>query len=588
MMGQYKKIILHLILYMGTSIEGSKVIFMVVEGLTESLIGRIATPAIDALIAKGAIAGLKPEFPSETLPTLYSMMTGQHTEVTGILDLEVRGSSSDQVLHFDEDAEYWNYSNNLTTIWNLNNQMEGHKTGSILWPGADYPISGLANNLRWGVPYDIVVDVSQWDNTTQKEERRKRNTNEESDESDESDEKSSSSEETDLFEIEDAENVHVADTNSSFTEYIFNKTTDQEWIMWNSQIKATVNWLSQKDDPVNFILFNVNQPGQQIRTFGPESDEADFAVQKVDQMIANLVEQLHKKNIFDEVNIIITGCHGFTEVSTDKVFDISGLADIKDFIGHSPVININAGKKELDTYAKLQTGDLEKYDLYTKNLMPDRYHYKNNDRVDDIVLVAKEGFVFASDFWAEVKMLNKEQKRPSNLNNKYGKAGYDNALESMQSLIILHGPGVQSQPGPEHLKPRIDAVDVFPLLCHLLQLPAVPSNGSLHAVRNLLTNPPSQSIEVIKKMVNYYTTEDKLPKTVSILVISTMVLIILICCGACAIRRRKNIGKNHNYRYSQVKSNRRVEGRVDGSESNDDKVGLLTSSIMEEDFEETI
>ena len=116
-MGQYTKIILHLILYMGTSIEGSKVIFMVVEGLTESLIGRIATPAIDALITKGAIAGLKPEFPSETLPTLYSMMTGQHTEVTGILDLEVRGSSSDQVLHFDEDAEYWNYSNNLTTIW---------------------------------------------------------------------------------------------------------------------------------------------------------------------------------------------------------------------------------------------------------------------------------------------------------------------------------------------------------------------------------------------------------------------------------------------------------------------------------------
>ena len=117
--------------------------------------------------------------------------------------------------------------------------------------------------------------------------------------------------------------------------------------MWNSQIKATVSWLSQKADPVNFVLFNVNQPGQQIRTFGPESDEADFAVQKVDQMIANLVEQMQKKKIFDNVNIVITGCHGFTEVSTDKVFDISGLADTKDFIGHSPVININAGKDEI-------------------------------------------------------------------------------------------------------------------------------------------------------------------------------------------------------------------------------------------------
>jgi len=539
-------IIPHLLLCTASTMTGNKVLFLVLEGLTEALIGRVATPAIDALIAKGAIAGLKPEFPSETLPTLHSMMTGQHTEVTGILDLEVRGPTPGQIFHFDEDEEYWNYSKNLTTIWNLNNVMEGHRTGSILWPGADYPISGLANNLRWGVPFDISVDVSQWNNnTTTKEQRHKRDADQESEEND-------SSEETDLLEVEEVENVHIADTNSSITEYVFNKTTDKEWIMWNSQIKASVKWLTQKEDPVNFVLFNVQQPGQIIRTFGPESDEADFAVQKVDQMIANLIEQLQKKNIFDDVNIIVTGCHGFTEVSTDKVFDISSLADPKDFLGHSPVININAGKHELDTYAQLQKGDLDKYDLYTKNLMPDRYHYKNNDRVDDIVLVAKEGFVFASDFWAEVKQLNKEQKRPSNLNNKYGKAGYDNALDSMQSLIILHGPGVQSQPGPEHLKPMIDAVDVFPLLCHLLQLPPVPSNGSLHAVRNLLSNPPSQSIEVIKKMVNYYTTEDKLPKTVSILVISTLALILLICCGACAIRRRKNIGKNHNYRYSQV------------------------------------
>jgi len=537
-------LVLYFIICTGSIIEGNKVLFLVVEGLTESLLGRVATPSLDALIAKGAIAGLKPEFPSETLPTLQAMVTGQHTEVTGILDLEVRGTSPDQVLRFDQDAEYWNYSNNLTTVWNLNNELEGHKTGSILWPGTDYPISGLANNLRWGVPYDIVVDVSKMDNNSLSEERTKR------DAQDEFNDSIFPEEETDIVEVE---NVHVADTNSSYTEYVFNKTTDQEWIMWNSQIKATVDWLSQKVDPVNFLMFYVNQPGEIIRTFGPESDEADFAVQKVDQMIANLVEQLHTNSLFDDINIVITGCHGFTEVSTDKVFDISGLADTSIFMGHSPVINIRPSEKQsLDTYAKLQTGPLDKYDLYTKHLLPDRYHYKNNDRVSDIVLVAKEGFVFASDFWADVKKLNKEQKRPDSLNNMYGKAGYDNTLESMQSLIILHGPGVQTNPGPEHLKPMIDAVDVFPLLCHLLQIPPTPSNGSLHAVRNLLNNPPSQSIEVIKKVISYYTKEDKLPKTVSVLVVSTLLLVVIICCGACAIRRRKDIGKNHNYRYSQV------------------------------------
>ena len=117
--------------------------------------------------------------------------------------------------------------------------------------------------------------------------------------------------------------------------------------MWNSQIKASVEWLTQKKDPVNLVLFYVNQPGQIIRAYGPESNEADFAVQKVDQMIANLVEQLQKKEIFDDIDIIITGCHGFTEVSIENVYDISGLADPNDFIGHSPVINIQPKKNGL-------------------------------------------------------------------------------------------------------------------------------------------------------------------------------------------------------------------------------------------------
>ena len=34
------------------------------------------------------------------------------------------------------------------------------------------------------------------------------------------------------------------------------------------------------------------------------------------------------------------------------------------------------------------------------------------------------------------------------------------------------------------------------------------------------------------------------------------------------------------------KHNRRSEGREDGSENNDDKVGLLTSAIMEEELED--
>ena len=51
------------------------------------------------------------------------------------------------------------------------------------------------------------------------------------------------------------------------------------------------------------------------------------------------------------------------------------------------------------------------------------------------------------------------------------------------------------------------------------------------------------------------------------------------CLKCCKVLKLWN-----NYR----KHNRRTEGREDGNEGNDDKVGLLTSALMEEELEENL
>merc|ERR1712181_39835 len=153
----------------------------------------------------------------------------------------------------------------------------------------------------------------------------------------------------------------------------------------------------------------------------------------------------------------------------------------------------------------------------------------------------------------------------------YGKAGYDPSLESMEAALLMMGPGLAVQPVPEQLSVSLAAVDLFPLVAHLLRL---------------LRSPPSRTVEAIQKTLNYYTDHDRLPQTVSLLATSTALLILFICCCACALRRRRSaLGAAHNYKYSAVKSNRRTEGRVDGSDEGEgDKVGLLTSALMEEDL----
>ena len=58
--------------------------------------------------------------------------------------------------------------------------------------------------------------------------------------------------------------------------------------------------------------------------------------------------------------------------------------------------------------------------------------------------------------------------RSVRLSNLYGFAGYDNSLPSMQSFLLIRGPGVvQPVLTPEKIA-QVDAVDVFPLIAHLL------------------------------------------------------------------------------------------------------------------------
>ena len=110
--------------------------------------------------------------------------------------------------------------------------------------------------------------------------------------------------------------------------------------------------------------------------------------------------------------------------------------------GHSPVLNIRHSDNDLAIYSRLKKEAADKYDVYIKNDLPGNFFYVNNDRVGAITLVAKEAFAFY-DIYKDWKKLNSEHKRAEYLDNVYGVAGYDNTLDSMQSIVIMQGPGVR-------------------------------------------------------------------------------------------------------------------------------------------------
>lgn len=65
-----------------------------------------------------------------------------------------------------------------------------------------------------------------------------------------------------------------------------------------------------------------------------------------------------------------------------------------------------------------------------------------------------------------------------------GNHGYDNALAEMHPIFLAHGPAFRKN----FTKEAMNSTDLYPLLCHLLNITALPHNGSFRNVQDLLSS----------------------------------------------------------------------------------------------------
>lgn len=90
--------------------------------------------------------------------------------------------------------------------------------------------------------------------------------------------------------------------------------------------------------------------------------------------------------------------------------------------------------------------------------MPPEYNFKNNDRIGPIVTIADEGYILST-----------------NTNLLKGNHGFDNRISSMRAVFMAHGPDFRrnTRIGP------VNNVDVYPLLCELINIKCNANNGTI-------------------------------------------------------------------------------------------------------------
>jgi predicted AlkP superfamily pyrophosphatase or phosphodiesterase len=239
------------------------------------------------------------------------------------------------------------------------------------------------------------------------------------------------------------------------------------------RVNAVLDWLKlpaeRRPHLVMLYFSDVDDAGHR---YGPEGPEVNEAVRRVDEALGQLLDGIEKLPIAKQVHLVLVSDHGMAAQDTLRV---EYLDDGVDFTG---VQSINAGPYTTlwvgDTarvsrlYTELQ-GRLKHAQVYRRAEIPERFHYRTNDRAGDLLVLADPGYQVAF----------RAKGRPSS----GGAHGYDPASNLMQGIFLAMGPRIRAG----EMLPPFENVNVYPLIAHLLGLKPYPGiDGRLEVLQPIL------------------------------------------------------------------------------------------------------
>ncbi|HUA57718.1 MAG TPA: ectonucleotide pyrophosphatase/phosphodiesterase [Verrucomicrobiae bacterium] len=248
------------------------------------------------------------------------------------------------------------------------------------------------------------------------------------------------------------------------------------------RVTQVLDWLTlPESERPHFITLYFSDVDSAGHSHGPDSAEVEQAVQRLDKLIGALWAGIQTLPL--PVNLIVVSDHGMQTVG--QTFSIGDLADFSkvQVVNNEMLLSVYAPDAAAaeSLYQSLK-GKSDKFEIYRRKETPARWHYSEDPRIGDLVIMAKGP-----------NLLN---VRPPNGGNggrgnggrgggggARGAHGFDPAeFPTMNAIFYAAGPNIK--PG-EVLEP-FENVNVFPFVTKVLGLTNPPNlDGSESALAGI-------------------------------------------------------------------------------------------------------
>lgn len=250
---------------------------------------------------------------------------------------------------------------------------------------------------------------------------------------------------------------------------------------WTENVNTVISWLTHKEKPANLVTMYFDEPDNMAHAKGPWAEETLGALRKVDSAIGYLVDGLSKTGLISKTNIIFVSDHGMAEVRSIVYLSDAMNTTTIDMFGASPdwSVFVKAEFRHLKSkiYLKLKAASEKlKFQVYKREDISLEYHYSKTPRVGDFFILVDRGIDLYKDRAAKPKFTY-----PS----VWGNHGWDPEDPDMWPLFMAYGPSFKSN--YKHTQ-KFPNIDLFPLMLHLLDLPAsnLPNNATLDSLLDIL------------------------------------------------------------------------------------------------------
>ena len=250
-------------------------------------------------------------------------------------------------------------------------------------------------------------------------------------------------------------------------------------VPYGDRIDQILAWLDpEAGPPPDFIALYLDLVDTVAHSYDPDSPESSpqvaEAIRTVDAAVGRLLAGLTRSGQFHRVNLLVVSDHGMASTSRERVIFLDDSLDtqrqrISDW---NPIVSIWPEASQVDQVYEALAGAHPHLRVFRKEDIPPEWHYRGHRRIPPILGVADEGWSITTHAAFGDNPAFYEGATH----------GYDPALDSMGALLVASGPAFE----PGLLAPPVRAIDLYELMCRILDLTPAPNDGDAEGAAHIL------------------------------------------------------------------------------------------------------